>query len=325
MGGAVGIAMLGWMGFTARRLVCGLAAEASGRDLGFAVGLVAFGVTDAIVGSGVAEGVLLDVSGGCRVAARALGEVLCVIWCGAGVLTVPVRSGVFSEAVRRVGVALAVALRSALVSGVALRGIPFSGALLAVAVGSSGVGVTMARWTSLPMGAAGGGDSGWIGVAVIGIAGVIGVESATEGAAKGGWGSEKVRAGVLTFCGASGAGGDAIVSSATTGCFRCSTSSGTKITASAVMTTAPTRRWAKRGSKTESPVAEVWRAMEQEKHDGGKQLIGSILFSALIIAPSKGLWGISKINKRARFLWWSWGVVAGREVCFEGGGGVRAW
>jgi len=281
------------MGFTGRRLVCGLAAEASGRGFGFAAGLVAFGVTDAIVGSGMAGGVLPDVSGGCRVAAMALGEVLCVIWGGVVGATVPAR-----------WVALAVALRSALASGVVWGGITFSGALFATVVGldSSSVGVTLVLWASLPMGAAGGGDSGWIGVAVIGIAGVVGVESATEGAARGGWGSEKVRAGVLTFCGASGAGGDAVVSSATTGGFRCSTSSGTKITASAVMTTAPTRRWAKRGSKTESPVVEVWGAMEQEKHDGGKQSIGSILFSALIVAPSKGLRGISKINERARFL-----------------------
>jgi len=291
------------MDFVGRWLVCGLAAAASGRGFGFAAGLVAFGVTDGVVGSGVAVGALPDVSGGCRVAAMAFGEVLRVIWGGVVGSTVTVRWGAFSGAVR--WVVLAVALCSALVSGVVLRGIAFPSVLFATAVGvdSSGVGVTLVIWASLPMGAAGGGDSGWIGVAVISTAGVVGVESATEGVARGGWGSEKVRAGVLIFCGASGAGGDAVVSSATTGCFRCSTSSGTKITASAVMTTAPTRRWAKRGSKTESPVIEVWGTMEQENHAGGKQSIGSTLFSALIAVPSKGLRGINKINDRVRFLW----------------------
>lgn len=57
----------------------------------------------------------------------------------------PVRWGAFSGTVWRVGVVLAVALRSAWVSGVVLRGIAFSGALFAIAVGvgSSGVGLTM--------------------------------------------------------------------------------------------------------------------------------------------------------------------------------------
>lgn len=49
------------MGFAGRRLVGGLAAEASGRGFGFAVGLVAFGVTDAVVGSGVVAMVLGEV------------------------------------------------------------------------------------------------------------------------------------------------------------------------------------------------------------------------------------------------------------------------
>lgn len=257
------------MGFAGRRWVCGLAAEASGRGFGFAAGWVAFGVAAAIVGRGVAGGVLPDVSGGCRVAARALGEVFRVIWGGGVGSTVSVRWGAFSGVVRRVGVTLAVALRSALISGVFLRGIAFSGALFAVAVGvgSSGVGVTMARWVSLPMGAADGGISGWMGVVVIGIAGVVGVESATGGVVSAGWGSEKVRAAVLTGCGASGADGGAVFALANTGGFRCSTNSGTKITARAVMTAAPMRRWAKRGSKTKSPVVEVWGAMEQETHD----------------------------------------------------------
>ena len=153
-----------------------------------------------------------------------------------------------------------------------MRWIAFSGALFAVVVGvgSSGVGVTMACWTSLLMGAADGGNSGWIGVVVMGIVGVVGVESATGGVVSAGWESEKVRAGVSTCCGASGADGGVVFALATTGGFRCSTSSGTKITARAVMTAAPMRRWAKRGSKTESPVVEVWGAMEQETYDGGK-------------------------------------------------------
>lgn len=187
-------------------------------------------------------------------------------------LTVPVRGGAFSAAVRRVGVALVVALRSALASGVAWRGIASSGALFATAVGvdSSSVGVALVLWASLPMGAAGGGNSGWIGVVMMGIAGVVGVESATGGAVSAGWGSEKVRAEVLTCCGASGVDSGAVFALATTGGFRCSTSSGTKITARAVMTAAPMRRWAKRGSKTASPVVEVCGAIEQETHDGGK-------------------------------------------------------
>lgn len=221
-----------------------MAAEASGCGFGFIVGLVAFGATDTVVGSSVAGGVLSD---GCRVAAMAFGEVLRVIWGGVVGSTVPVRWGAFSGAVW--WGALALVLRSALASGVAWRGITFSGALFATAVGldSSSVGVTMVLWASLPMGAAGGGDSGWIGVAMIGIAGIVGVESVTGGA-----------------------DGGAVFALATTGGFRCSTNSGTKITASAVMTAAPMRRWAKRGSKTESPVVEVWGAMEQETHDGGK-------------------------------------------------------
>lgn len=120
------------------------------------------------------------------------------------------------------------------------------------------------------MDAVDGGDSGWIGVVVIGIAGVVGVESVTGGTARAGRGSERVRAGVSTGCGASDVDGGAVFALATTGGFRCSTNSGTKITARAVMTAAPMRRWAKRGSNTESPIVEVWGAMEQETHDRGK-------------------------------------------------------